>query len=256
MTSDPVSRPEAALIGAWMGAMFYGIYIPLFFTFLWISFARKHVRRPNWILIISAILLFLMGTAYVAVGLRRMIEGFIISKNSSHFFNDLTLWAATASDSIYGAINLVGDSIVIYRCYVVWESNIPIIILPVIMLIASIATGCYAVAGLHYIPRGSEAITFTARISNYARANFILSLALNVLCTALVAYRIWASARRVSALGARHTDVYYGALAVVVESAGLYTVSLAIYIGLYLGELHAETILFDINAQIMVRMKS
>jgi len=192
-----------------------------------------------------------MGTAHVAVGLRRMIEGFIIAPKPSGFFNDLTLWAATASDSIYGAINLVGDSVVIYRCYVVWNSNFFVIIFPIIMLAASVGTGIYAVAGLNYIPRGSEAATFTSRISNYARANFILSLALNVLCTGLVAYRIWSSARRVSILGSRHTGVYYGALAVVVESAALYTVSLAIYIGLYLGELHAESILFDINAQIM-----
>ena len=82
----------------------------------------------------------------------------------------------------------------------------------------------------------------------------ILSLTLNLLCTCLIVYRIGRSARIIAPVSRRRMGNYVGILAVLVESAAIYTVAVAVFIGCYLSKISAQTILFNMNVQIMVRL--
>jgi len=241
---------EAVLVGIWLETLVYGIYVPLFFTCIWIVLYRRGVRPVNWKLLGPAIVMFILSTVHIGVGIRRLIEGFVQSPNPALYYADLQRWKNVWSDAIYVTINLIGDSIVIYRCYVVWNYQKRVIVLPLLCLIGSVVTGIYAVIGFHYVKPGDTA--FVMRISAFARADFVLSLVVNVMCTGLIAFHIWRSARFIGPhLGRQHVGVYYGALAVIVESAAIYTLSMAIYIGLYVSEMNAQYVLYLVNTQII-----
>lgn len=114
-------------------------------------------------------------------------------------------------------------------------------------------TGSYAFIGLVNAPAGKTA--FDPRISTFLRIDLLLSLAVNVMCTCLVAFRVWRATRDILPhRKGHHPIVHYDILAVIVESAAIYSVSLATYIVIYSLDLNAHYTLYLINAQIMVRV--
>ncbi|KDQ17162.1 hypothetical protein BOTBODRAFT_598854 [Botryobasidium botryosum FD-172 SS1] len=242
---------EAVLIGVWLETLTYGLYITLFFSCLWVLLIRNEEQQINWRLLGPAIALFVLSTLHVSVGLHRLIEGFTGPHNPATYFTDLRRWPNIFADSLYITINFIGDAIVIYRCFVIWDWDIRPVLLPMIMLVTSAVTGAYGIDGFRHIKPGSTA--FNDRVFDFLRVEFVLSLAVNLLCTGLVVYRI-AKASQVTAIVEGRTpriQMYSDALAVVVESAALYTVSLAIYIGLYFSQSNAQYILYVTNAQII-----
>ncbi|KDQ17240.1 hypothetical protein BOTBODRAFT_53385 [Botryobasidium botryosum FD-172 SS1] len=243
---------EAVLIGVWLETLTYGLYVPLFFTCLFIVFARRRTRRVNWALLCPTFALFVLCTIHVSLGISRLLDGFIRSSNPAKYYLDLARWKNIFSDALYVTINFIGDSVVIYRCYVIWGSKKRVIIFPALCLLGSFATAIYAVVGFNEIPPGDSA--FVSRISAFYRSTFTLSFVVNFTCTALIAYRITRTAR---SAGPQPDGVdvdprpYYSTLAAIVESAAIYTVSMAIYIGLYFSQLNAQYTLYLVNTQII-----
>ncbi|KDQ17243.1 hypothetical protein BOTBODRAFT_30059 [Botryobasidium botryosum FD-172 SS1] len=246
-----LSRSEAVLIAVLTETILYGIYVPIFATCLWIIFSKQFGprRRVNLMLLGPAVTMFLLSTLHVAVGLRRLVEGFVQAPQADVYFADLQTWTYYATTALYFTITFVGDSVVIYRCYLIWEANLAVVALPILMLLASTIMGYYTVAGSHFIKPGQSA--FAARIATSGRTALCLSLALNVICTGLIVLRIWLSTRHFAPYVGRRVGRYYSALAVIVESAAIYTVSIAVYLGLYIRQVRAFTILSSMNAQIM-----
>ncbi|KDQ17244.1 hypothetical protein BOTBODRAFT_172306 [Botryobasidium botryosum FD-172 SS1] len=234
-----LSRSEAVLIAVWTETLLYGIYVPLFVACLWVTWSRK--LRVNWKLFAPAIVMFMLSTIHMG--------GFILSPIPSDFFKDYHTWIYHADLALYVTIALVGDSVVIYRAYAIWDSKFSVVAAPIAMLIASTTSGYYAVAGVNTIQSGQTANI--PRVSDFLRTEMILSLALNLTCTSLIAFRIGSSARVVAPLSRSRMSAYYGVLAIIIESAAIYTVSVAIFIGCYLAEIGAQTILFNMNVQIM-----
>ncbi|KAJ7433416.1 hypothetical protein FB451DRAFT_327494 [Mycena latifolia] len=137
--------------------------------------------------------------------------------------------------------NALTDGLFTYRCYVVWERTKYIIILPMILLASATILGYVGAVQNDYFGES----TFTAKIA------FILSGATNVMITMLTAGRIWWAARRAriglleprSDMGAR---MYNTAVAMLLESGAIYSVSVIAYI--VSGVIHtpATTIVQDV----------
>lgn len=75
-------------------------------------------------------------------------------------------------------------------------------------------------------------------LAKCAAAAFLLSLATNLITTALTSYRIIMTARKVS----DSVDVrpYIGGLAVIVESAAIYTTTLVVYLIIFMMKINAQ----------------
>ncbi|KAG9224311.1 hypothetical protein CCMSSC00406_0004810 [Pleurotus cornucopiae] len=114
---------------------------------------------------------------------------------------------------VYVSASAVSDALLIYRCSVVWDSKKLVLIVPVLLALASAVTGY---------------------LSQYVGLMFIiLSMTTNLTVTCLIVGRIFWMARRIRAfLGPAHSQ-YTGAVAIIVESGLVSTVSMAFIAGTF-----------------------
>lgn len=121
---------------------------------------------------------------------------------------------ALAAGHIYITNNIVADGIIVYRCYIVWGSKKRIVILPCILLLATAVLG------------------YTFRITIQLVA---LSLVTSIVATSLTAGRImWISYQTKKHLGKQFAERYNMAFQVVVESGLMYSISLIIFLVVYI----------------------
>ncbi|KDQ06405.1 hypothetical protein BOTBODRAFT_181643 [Botryobasidium botryosum FD-172 SS1] len=229
---------RTVLIALVIEVFLYGIYIPLLFVCLWIMISREDA--PNWKLIAPLIAMSMISTTHVAVSLYLFIQ---------HFLNlDQQSPATVVAFGLYDALNLIGDGIVIYRCYVICDSRLRVVTLPVMFLLAGTSGGICSTVSF-----GFGYNSFSALTERLGLASRSLSLVLNATCTGLITHRIWSRTRMVfPIIGPRRAAKCYAVLMIAVESAALYTVAMAVLIGVYAGRaLNVAQVPFQVNIQIV-----
>ncbi|CDO72732.1 hypothetical protein BN946_scf184990.g15 [Trametes cinnabarina] len=83
--------------------------------------------------------------------------------------------------TLYVIQTLLGDAMVLYRCYLVWERNMVVIAIPCALLLGSTATGI----GILYsfdkvVPQAS---IFVVQLNHWITAFFSMTFVTNVICT-------------------------------------------------------------------------
>lgn len=103
----------------------------------------------------------------------------------------------------------------------------------------------------------SSRTVFSPEIQHYFCASHIISFGMNMMCTLLIIYRLVRAYKCANNIFENNlTGTYFRALTIVIESAALYTITLALTIGIYLGKLNSEYIPYAISAQIIVRLET
>ncbi|KAJ7860323.1 hypothetical protein B0H13DRAFT_1901022 [Mycena leptocephala] len=175
----------------WVGTFFYGIYLVLFCICIYILLHRPR-DSGNIVLLVTAIALFTLATVQTAINLilgAADIDGIEVP------YDNLSL----ADMMIYVVNNVIADALVIYRCYSVWNRNIYVIILPVILLITTSGKAC------------------TAWVRNDAKFSS--------------AGRIWWICRKARAYLKTDTQRrYVSTIAIVVESGVMYSAAVSTYL--------------------------
>ncbi|KAJ7138066.1 hypothetical protein C8R44DRAFT_766767 [Mycena epipterygia] len=187
----------------WVGSFFYGIYLVLFSICMYILLRRPR-NISNTILLATAISLFTLSSIQAIFNIilgSADIDGIDVPYDN----------IAMANDMIYVANNVLADGLVIYRCYIIWNHNIYVVILPIMLLIVTSIFGWDILLPLPPF--------------------FELSLATNVLVTGLTAGRIWWICRQARTY--LKTDMqkrYVSSIAIVVESGVIYSASVLTYL--------------------------
>jgi len=181
----------------WLGTFFYGIYLVLFCICLHILLHRPR-NTSNYILLATAIALFTLSTVQAILNL--VLGSWEILNYDNVPIDSVSL----ADDMIFVANNLIADALVIYRCYVIWNRNIFVIIPGVAGLIITSVFGWDIQLPLPPF--------------------FALTLATNVVITCLTAGRIWWISRPSRMQG--KTDIQkrsMSALSIIIESGMIYS---------------------------------
>lgn len=177
------------------------------------------------------VLMFVMATLHIGINYTRIIKAFIIYRNApggpAAFFNQLSEFTQIFGSTVYVAQTLIGDSVVLYRCYLVW-GRLYVIIVPFILLLGSTASGIgilYSFAKV--VP---EAEIFVDELQHWILAFFSLTLTTNIICTGLVALRIWHMNRAIMNF-VDHS--YRPIIFLVLESGMVYSATLLTLLILY-----------------------
>ncbi|KAH9841019.1 uncharacterized protein C8Q71DRAFT_701398, partial [Rhodofomes roseus] len=229
-----------------------GCFSVLFFICVDILVRRRKRRAAlNKPMLGTAIAMYLLSTAHMIVDLVRVIQAFIDAPEGAlDYYGEIWTWLSIFKQALYGTNNIIADSVVIYRCYVVWGFSIKIIIIPVIMLIATSVCAYTAVYNFSQVTPGGT--VFAQNIVPWGTALFSLSLATNVTVTTLIAVRIWWLARQTStALSDRHLIKYRRAIAIIIESGSIYSACIMTLLILYCRDTNAQYIVYDSLSQIM-----
>lgn len=249
MAGPDIALDKAYLSAIWLETMFYGMNFVLFWACLTMLTIRRRTPKINKILVGIAVIMFSFSTAHVSLGFQRLIEGFIVLRDRpggpGAFFSDVSIPANVVKVGIHTVNSIIGDSVVVWRCFLVWGRDWKMCIVPILLIIASAICGF---AQTVYFARAKKLHSaFAHSLQIWNGSLFSLSLATNVVVTVLIALRVWYMLR----LGGGTASFrYWRVLVIIIESGMIYSVALICELTLYFLGSNAFYIVYDPIAQL------
>ncbi|KAJ7598600.1 hypothetical protein C8J56DRAFT_169867 [Mycena floridula] len=231
---------EGKLVAIVLQCFLYGMYFSIFLNTTWTLLKKRPLGKT---MLAISLLIFIIATMHVVVNSVRIIRAFVVYADApggpGAFFNQLAETTEMLGSSLYVLQTLVGDAVVLYRCYLVWERNILVVALPFLLLLGSTATG---IGILNAFEKVGKAEIFASELSRWIISFFSMTFATNVICTALVAYRVWVINKTRMSFRVRKIR---SALLLVVESGALYSATLMVLLILYTSESWFQYVIID-----------
>ncbi|KAG2142360.1 hypothetical protein DEU56DRAFT_979546 [Suillus clintonianus] len=233
MVSVGMSLDAACLLAMALEGIFYGFSILMFVGTIWTLTYKQRAQDINRPMIVVAILLLIFSTAHIIVNIIHVEHGLVTYRDTYPggpvaFFADPAQKTLAMLHVFYFLQTLLADGVVIYRCYVVWQS-VWIIILPSLLWCSVVVTGICVIYS--YLQVTSSSMDFFANLlggpAHWVTAYFASTMATNGLSSGLLAYRIWMIERNVSATRATKGTMM-PIVRVLLDAAVLYTVVLVI----------------------------
>ncbi|KAI0673939.1 hypothetical protein C8Q78DRAFT_661406 [Trametes maxima] len=241
----PFPPDEAKLVSIFIQTLLYGAYMVVFILTMWVLFRkRRDTRRPTHDpMVYISLVMFAMATTHIGINYTRIIRAFVTFRGSAGgpaaYFNQLSEFTQIFGSTVYVAQTLIGDSVVLYRCYMVWGNPL-VVAVPFILLLGSTACGVgilYSFAKV--VP---EAEIFVDELQHWIVSFFSLTLATNIICTGLVALKIWRLNRAIMSFASRS---YRPIIFLVLESGAVYSAALMTLLILYKAGSWFQYVLLD-----------
>jgi len=238
-----ITLDKAVLISLILESLLYGIFTVMFGFTLWVLIHERG-GRINVRLLLPALVLYALATAHLTIDAYRDVKAFITYRDAPGgpiaYLTNLSSASYLLKSSFYTLQTLLGDFCMIYRCSVVWQHNIWIIILPILLWVSCAVTGVGVITSFSRVSPEAQVFSF----ARWVAAFFAITLATNVICTSLIALRIWS----VDRAGGRYRETKSAlrpVLAVVIESGAIYSASLTVLLAVYLSHSWAHFIVLD-----------
>ncbi|KAG1751700.1 hypothetical protein EDD22DRAFT_1044782 [Suillus occidentalis] len=226
MTSSGIPLDTGALMSAIPG--FSGL---MFMGTIWSLTYKQHMRDINRPIVAVAILLFILSTAHIVVCIIRVEDGLVKYRNTY----------PGGPHALYILQTLLADGVVIYRCYVVWQS-VWVIILPSMLWCSIVVTGIHAV----YNASQYNTSIFDQELATWIIGFFVSTIAANVLSSGLLGYRIWAIERDVATIRASTKGTMMPIIRVLVDAAVLYSMALVTTLICFVLSSNGEYVMVDL----------
>lgn len=245
-----ISLNAGSLLASALEGIAYGFSILMFIGTIWALTYKQHVHDVSRPIAMVAMLLLILSTAHIIVNIVRVEDGLVKYRDMFPggpvaFFADLTQQTVTIKNMLYILQTLLADGVMIYRCYVVWQSVL-IIILPSVLWCSLVVTGVFTIYSFSRVTSNSGDIysNESGQPVQWAMAFFTLTIATNLLSSGLLAYRIWKIERDVSTVRAKK-DTLMPILRVLMDSAILYSVALFTLLICYVCSNDGEVVIAD-----------
>ncbi|KAJ8502545.1 hypothetical protein ONZ45_g11651 [Pleurotus djamor] len=234
----------AQIVALFLESVLYGVYLVTFIAcikvLLWYNGRLKSWPALNKGMFIAALAMFIFASMDVGFGLNNNIEAFVrfVGDPEDHF-NDIGEWTNVMKMANYVAQTFVGDAILLYRCFVVYDRNWWIIILPALLWVGT--TVCGIMTSYIEVSIGTGALS-QSQLKPFITSMLVLTLACNVLTTGLIVFRIWRVDAQVSQFrssGSSSNSPLARVMRVLVESGLIYTTAILILFGTYLADSNA-----------------
>ncbi|KAI0056326.1 hypothetical protein BV25DRAFT_1814183 [Artomyces pyxidatus] len=229
---------KGGIISTVVEGILYGFSVFMFGVCLWVLLYRRSTRRVNHTMVVISSLLFIFSTMvslmivyvfffHIVVDIQRLIQGLVDNRTfpmggPSVWFEDVSQFTFVFKSAIFSFQTFTGDAVVIYRCYIVWQS-IYVIILPFLMLLGVAVTAAgsvYACSRATLVQGG----IFFENTDQWITSFYAATLSTNMLSTLLLAYRIWSIGRR--ATSRQSSATLTSVLCIVIDAGVLYSVTL------------------------------
>ncbi|KAJ6473486.1 hypothetical protein DFH09DRAFT_1293758 [Mycena vulgaris] len=210
---------------------FYGALVVLLAAAAYLLHHRTIQRRR--ILIIATSVMAVLATAEVLVQVwatvlefqifRLAVQGEVYpdSLRASRAFKQGRI-LYTVKYFLLVTNNAVTDSLFIYRCFMVWNRNLRVVVLPALTLLVTTAIGYSTAYQIEYSTTGPY---FDSRIV------FLMGVLTNVILMAMTAGRIWWIRRDARVLlESASLRRYNTVIAIILESGAIYCLSIVLYV--------------------------
>ncbi|KAJ7185371.1 hypothetical protein C8R46DRAFT_1060273 [Mycena filopes] len=213
-------------IGVFLENIVYGFYLSVFIEsslLLWRKQKAKGRHASHAYVIATTIAMFILITMRCVLDTIRCIEAF---KSEALDFGPPNTKLGTITNACWFFVTAVADAFIIFRTYIVWKRNWYVIVLPTLLFLGNFASSIWLI---YSIIKFDPATPVFGEITKSVDAFIYLTLFTNVLCTGLIASRIFYVRRNASVLvtaGGRYDDLATKIISSIVESAAIYTLLL------------------------------
>lgn len=191
-------------------------------------------------LIFASICMFITITAHWCIVSYRLFQAVEAREGPMIFYVDWKQATMVAYMSVFTASIIIGDAVIIYRLWVVWNYNKIVVIIPLLSLIGLTVTGVGLVCQFPKMKIG-EGI-YESKAGIWINSDCIFTFCINVYSSVLIAYRIWKINRSSRKIGGTSLNAV---VAIVIEAAMLYTVWTLIFFVTY--QMHQSVFFFIVN---------
>jgi len=213
---------KAEMLAIFLETFIYGIFFTLFWILLLVLSNRGdagHVQRR--VLIPVAILMLMLASTHLIIDFVRIMQAFVLgisTTTANDYYKKVSNPLHVAKTAIYVTQTLLGDGVIIWRCFMVYNRNWYIAVINGIILLATASSGYVVTWYLFEAKPGTD--IFTQSGANWIAAFFVMTMVTNVVCTVLIAWRIYATRR-----GLNTTKTLLPVTIAIVESGALYASS-------------------------------
>jgi len=233
-------------VGAVLAGWAHGIYCVLYFMCLYYFMHGKTWRKAPWGLIAYVTSLMTCATVFVGANTKWAEEMFIDDRNYpggpiGFYLLDYTTQMIVLGNVAYLLLNFLSDACILYRCYLIWNFNWVVMILPTLMFLGSTAMSVLTV----WQNAQPGAQFFSTISASFALPWSSLTSSLNIILTLMIVARLmYARSKLVAVLGKQHAKLYTSIAAMVVESSSIYgSMSLAFIVCYALGSSFVNVVL-------------
>ncbi|KDR66934.1 hypothetical protein GALMADRAFT_147576 [Galerina marginata CBS 339.88] len=222
----------AQVVGLFMESVFYGCIRVL----LWLDGWFKPLNRVNKKMVFAALLMLVFASMDVAFHLRHNLEAFVYFDGDPIVeFDKTSNWINVMKMGCYVAQTFVGDTILIYRCWIVYSRNWLVVALPILLWLGTTVCGAMTIYVEATLDPSPGKLLDSATLVPFITSMLCLTLATNTITTSLIVHRIWKvrnslKHRQIVVSETRLT----GVVVVLIESGLMYTLSIIILFGLYM----------------------
>ncbi|KAJ7029478.1 hypothetical protein C8F04DRAFT_1237045 [Mycena alexandri] len=226
-----LSLAAAELIAPILGATAYGIHLVTFGIamqrLLTTESGRlKHRAEVRWIMVVVACVLLINATLDLVVAIITLVQAFVLYTGpggAEQIFLHGDSWQAMTKSFCVPFQSLVGDTILIYRCWFLWDRSWLVIALPLLIWLANTAT---FIRFLILLAQATQGLIISSAVQPWVRGFWAMTITINVMTTFMIVARIWMVDRQNKRLGIdadepRSTLGY--AMRNIVESGMIYT---------------------------------
>jgi len=247
MADNTFPLDEAEIVSLFVESIFYGLYIVSFGACVRILFSGAGVGSGiNRTMLIAAVSMAIFGTLDLALALRHVLDAFIWYHGpggATAEFENVSFWIQVTRTGCYVVQTLIGDLILIYRCYVVYNRRWLVIVVSLIMWTGTLACGItliYVNSHLKLSTNFDEKhlVTFLTALS-------VLSMVQSLVTTSLIAFRILTIDRQVAQFRSSNRSKLRPTIRIIIESGAVYTISLIIFLVVFLCSNNAQYALSD-----------
>jgi len=245
-----LSLEKTFLIAAYVEAVVYGFFLCIFCTTMLLYFtpgvSRGRDRHTNVMIVISAVMFFI-ATWHMVMNAWRLCRGYVdfalAPGGPAAFIGNLRPWDHILKDTLYATQENLGSAAAIYRCWVLWSGDWRVIVFPSALLIVNLIAG-YTVCGLYSSVTPTDTV-FASRLQQWIKTFYSVAVVLNVTCTGLMIYRIWATHKRSAAYHTSGQKRLLYVVRILVESAALQLIVEIVLLSLYAADINAQYILLE-----------
>jgi len=245
-----LSLAKTFLLAAWAEALVYGFLCCIFGATMYVYFSSTYSSsrrdRHSTIMIMISAVMFFIATFHLAMNCFRLLRGYVDDRLAPGgpvgYIGDLRKWDHILKDTLYATQENLGSAAAIYRCWVLWNYNLKVVLLPCILLFINIAAG-YIVCGT-YSSVDPTATVFNPRLAQWIKTFYSIAVVLNIITTGLMSYRIWGAHKRLTNHGVVQGRLL-SILRILIESAALQLIVEIVLLGLYCGNINAQYIFLE-----------
>ncbi|THV02573.1 hypothetical protein K435DRAFT_962888 [Dendrothele bispora CBS 962.96] len=207
--SDPFPITEAKLVGSFLATLLFGFHTVAFGfclrCLLPYGNPTNRLGAPEktkmfWVMLWAGIIIWVLGVLDVALALYDNISGFVFHAGGPTEYFTLSHWVMDLRGWIFLVDALIGDFVMIHRCWIIWGRSWPIITFPIILFVAELGTGLASLIWQLVIPPNELLIHTGKVLTAVSLSNWAITCVLTVIVTTLIIVRIWSVERTTNRL--------------------------------------------------------